>query len=275
MCTSFAVYSHNNPIYGMNFDSEDIDLKFNIYNYAERDVFYYSALMDNKYIDVAGINSNGLFICTQLAEYSPDFQPCSNGDNVCVFDVVEESLRTGDKVSDFLNILNNRKAYYSVSNPSFPNLGLHTIIADQYGDAVILEEGVTNVISKTNSNFIVMTNFPNSNFRNHKCEEVHGLGADRYITAYKDIENQISNFGIKEAFDVLRKVKQDATSQTPTICSIVFEPIKLEAYICFKSFDKKWKVLIKEKIIQSLNGLNKNDSIVFPTEGITAKQIQW
>ncbi|MDF2885098.1 MAG: hypothetical protein K0R54_5669, partial [Clostridiaceae bacterium] len=47
MCTSFAVYSQNNPIYGMNFDSNDIDLKLNIYNYADSDVFYFSGLMDN------------------------------------------------------------------------------------------------------------------------------------------------------------------------------------------------------------------------------------
>ncbi len=278
MCTSFAVYGQNNPVYGMNFDSEDIELKLNIFNYADRDVFYFSAFMDKNYVDVAGINSNGLFICTQLAEYSLDFQPCSNGNNVSVFDVVEEALRVGDKVSDFLDILNNRKAFYSVKNPSFPNLGLHTIIADQYGDAVILEEGSkANVITKINGNFIVMTNFPNGDFDNQKFDEVHGLGADRYIKAYKDIDNQINNFGVKEAFEVLRKVSQDITSPAPTICTIVFDPLKLEAYICCKtydliSFDKKWKVAIKEKTIQSLSGL-KNDSMVFPTEGVSCAQL--
>ena len=82
MCTSFAVYSQKNPIYGMNFDSDDIDLKLNIYNYADGDVFYFSGLMDKTYRDIAGINSNGLFICTQALEYSPNFQPCSNGNNV-------------------------------------------------------------------------------------------------------------------------------------------------------------------------------------------------
>lgn len=275
MCTSFAVYNQNNPIYGMNFDSDDIDLKLNIYNYADRDVFYFSGLMDNNYIDIAGINSNGLFICTQLLEYSPNFQPSSNGNNVCVFDVIEESLRVGDKVSDFLDILNNRNAFYSVKNPFFPNMGLHTIVADKYGDAVILEEGInTNIISKIDGKFIVMTNFPNGNFENQKFDEVCGCGADRYIKAYKDIDDKINNFGINDAFDVLRKTSQDTTSQAPTICSIVFEPLKLEAYICLKNdFDKKWKVSIKEKTIHSLNGLNNNDSIIFTTEGVIVKQL--
>jgi penicillin V acylase-like amidase (Ntn superfamily) len=174
MCTSFAVYSQNNPIYGMNFDSDDIDLKLNIYNYADSDVFYFSGLMDKIYRDIAGINSNGLFICTQALEHSPNFQPCSNGNNVFVFDVIEESLRVGGKVSDFLDILNNRNAFFS-TNPLFPNMGLHTIIADKYGDAVILEEGIhTNVISKIDGKFIAMTNFPNGNFENKKFDEVYG-----------------------------------------------------------------------------------------------------
>lgn len=269
MCTSFAVYSQNNPIYGMNFDSNDIDLKLNIYNYADSDVFYFSGLMDNIYRDIAGINSNGLFICTQALEYSPNFQPCSNGNNVFVFDVIEESLSVGDKVSDFLDILNNRNAFFS-TNPFFPNMGLHTIIADKYGDAVILEEGInTNVISKIDGKFIVMTNFPNGNFENQKFDEVYGCGADRYIKAYKNINDKINNFGINDAFDVLRRTCQDTT-----LCSIVFEPLKLEAYICFKiDFNKKWKVSIKEKTIHSLNGFNNNNSIIFTAEGVSVKQL--
>jgi hypothetical protein len=114
-----------------------------------------------------------------------------------------------------------------------------------------------------------MTNFPNGNFENQQFDEVYGCGADRYINAYKNINNKIHNFGINDAFDVLRKTYQDTT-----ICSIVFEPLKLEAYICFKiDFYKKWKVSIKEKTIHSLNGLNNDNSIIITTEGVIAKQL--
>lgn len=275
MCISFAVYSQNNPIYGMNFDSGDMDLKLNIYNYADREVFFFSGLMDKTYRDIAGINSDGLFVCSQALEYSLGFQPYSNGNKVCVFDVVEETLRVGDKVSDFSDVLNNRNAFYSVKNPYFSNMGLHTVIADKYGDAVILEEGINNnVISKMDGRFIVMTNFPNSKFENQKFDEVYGCGADRYIKAYKDIDDRIDCFGIDDAFEVLRRASQAPNSQAPTICSIVFDPLKAEIYICFNiDFDKRWKVSIKEKAIHSLNGFNNNNPIVFPTEGIITKQL--
>ena len=275
MCTSFAVYSQNNPIYGMNFDSYDIDLKLNICSYADSNVFYFSGLMGNKYIDIAGINNSGLFICTQALEYSPNFRPCRNEDNVCVFDVAEQSLRVGNKVSDFLDVLNNRNAFYSVKNPFFPNMGLHTIIADKYGDTVILEEGTdANVISKIDGKFMVMTNFPNGSFKNQKFDEVYGCGADRYIEAYKDIDYRINNFGVNDAFDILRKTSQDMSSRAPTICSIVFEPLKLEAYVSFNvDFDKKWKVSMKEKTICSLNGLNNNNPIIFSSEGLIVEHL--
>ena len=253
----------------MNFDSDDIELKLKINKYADGDVFYFSGLMDNTFTDIAGINSNGLFICTQALEYSPNFQPCSTDNKVYAFDVVEESLRVGGKVSDFLDILNNRNAFYS-RNPFYPNMGLHTMIANKYGDAIILEEGInTNEISKIDGKFIVMTNFPNGNFKNQKFDEVYGCGADRYINAYTKINDNINNYGINDAFDVLKNTRQDTT-----ICSIVFEPLKLEAYICFKiDFDKKWKVSIKEKTIHSLNGFNNNNPIIFTTEGVSTKQL--
>lgn len=269
MCTSFAVYGQDNPIYGMNFDADDIDIKLNIHNYADSSVLNFSVLMDNVYRDIAGMNSNGLFICTQALEFGPGFQPCRNDNNVYAFDVIEESFKAGANVSDFFDVLNNRNVFYSV-NPLFPSMGCHTVIADQYGDAVILEEGVgTNVISEIDGQFIIMTNFPNGDFKNRRFDEVCGCGADRYIKAYHGISDKMGSFGEKDAFDVLRETSQDIT-----ICSIVFEPLKWEATICFKlGFDKKWKIALKEKTIHSLNGLNDNRSIIFTDEGISAEQL--
>ncbi|HKM33676.1 MAG TPA: choloylglycine hydrolase, partial [Lachnospiraceae bacterium] len=69
MCTSFAVYGQEKTVYGMNFDSYDIDLKLKINSYNDKNIFSFSGLIENKYIDVAGVNSDGLFIYTQALEY--------------------------------------------------------------------------------------------------------------------------------------------------------------------------------------------------------------
>ena len=48
MCISFAVYSQEKAIYGMNFDTDDIDIKLKVKSYNDMNLFYFSALADNK-----------------------------------------------------------------------------------------------------------------------------------------------------------------------------------------------------------------------------------
>jgi hypothetical protein len=267
MCTSFAVYSQDKIIYGMNFDADEIDLKLKVNCYTDKNIFYFSGLLNNIYRDIAGVNCDGLFICTQAVEYSPGFKPSCNGNDWFAFDILDEALKKTKKASEFFEILNKRVIVFP-RNPLFPDFGLHTIIADKYGDAFILEEGIdTNIISQINNDFIIMTNFPNGDFQETNYDKVYGCGADRYICAHEYIDNNIHGFGINEAFEVLRK-----TSQENTLCSIVFEPLKNEAYINFKiDFDKKWKISIIDKTIQSLDGFLSNNKIQFTNEEILVK----
>ncbi len=269
MCTSFSVYSQEKAIYGMNFDAEEIDLKLKVNSYNDLNLFYFSGLLDNKYRDIAGFNSEGLFICTQAVEYSSGFKSSCNENDWFAFDIFDEALKKTRKTSEFFEILNKRVISYP-RNPLFPDLGLHTIIADKTGDAFILEEGNdTNIVSPSHNDFIIMTNFPNGDFKDVNYNKVYGIGADRYIYAHEYIQNNIHSFGINEAFEVLNK-----TSQMNTLCSIVYEPLKNEIYISFKKdLSKKWKISIIEKTIQSLDGFLSNNKIQFTNEEIFVKDL--
>lgn len=264
MCISFAVYGQEKIIYGMNFDTNEIDLKLKINSYNDKNIFNISALMENKYVDIAGVNSDGLFICTQAVQYSPGFKSSCDENDWFAFDIFDEVLKKTRKTSEFFEILNKKVISYP-RNPLFPDLGLHTITADKSGDAFILEEGNdTNKVSPIHNDFIIMTNFPNGDFEEVDYNNVYGIGADRYICAHEYISNNIHNFGINEAFEVLKRTTQDTTSQCPTLCSIVYEPLKNEIYISFKKdFSKKWKIFIMEKTIQSLDGFLSNKKIQF------------
>ncbi len=105
-------------------------------------LFYFSGLADNKYRDIAGFNSEGLFICTQAVGYSPDFKSSCDENDWFAFDI------------------SNKRVISYPRNPLFPDLGLHTIIADKTGNALILEEeNDTNIVSPIHNDFIIMTNF--------------------------------------------------------------------------------------------------------------------
>lgn len=273
MCTSFAVYGPKKAIYGMNFDAADVDLKLKVNSYNDMSLFYFSSMLDNKYRDIAGFNSEGLFICTQAVEYRSGFKS-SNENDWFAFDIFNEALKKTRKTSDFFEILNKRVISYP-RNPLFPDLGLHTIIADKTGNAFILEEGNdTNIVSPIHNDFIIMTNFPNGDFKEANYNKVYGIGADRYICAHEYIHNNIHSFGINEAFEVLSKTSQEDTPCSDTLCSIVYEPLKNEIYISFKKdLRKKWKISIIEKTIQSLDGFLSNNKIQFTNEEIFVKDL--
>ena len=269
MCTSFAVYSQNKAIYGMNFDADEIDLKLKVNSYSDMNLFYFSGLLDNKYRDIAGFNSEGLFICTQAVGYSRDFKSSCDENDWFAFDIFDEALKKTRKAAEFFEIPNKRVISYP-RNPLFPDLGLHTIIADKTGNAFILEEGNdTNIVSPIHNDFIIMTNFPNGDFKETNYNKVYGIGADRYICAHEYIHNNINSFGINEAFEVLSKTREE-----DTLCSIVYEPLKNEIYISFKKdLRKKWKISITEKTIQSLDGFLSNNKIQFTNEEILVNDL--
>lgn len=105
MCTSFAVYSQQKPVYGMNFDTDDIDLKLKVNSYKDKNLFYFSGFAGNKYRDIAGFNSEGLFICTQAVDYGPGFKAGCDENDWFAFDVFDEALKETKKASEFLKSL--------------------------------------------------------------------------------------------------------------------------------------------------------------------------
>lgn len=269
MCTSFAVYGQEKTIYGMNFDTDEIDLKLKVSCCNDKTIFYLAGLLDDIYRDIAGVNSDGFFVCTQAVEYSPGSKPSCNETDWSAFDIFDESLKKAKKASEFFEILDERVIVFP-RNPLFPDFGLHTIIADKTGNAFILEEGVgANIISRINRDFIIMTNFKNEDFKEMDYDKVYGCGADRYISAYEYINNNIHDFGVNEAFEILSR-----TSQDNTLCSIVFEPLENEVYISFKiDLSKRWRISINEKTIQSLDGFLGNNKIQFTNEEIFVKDL--
>ena len=137
MCTSFAVYGQEKKIYGMNFDTNDIDIKLKVNTYHDRNVFYFSSLLEGRYRDIAGFNSEGLFVCTQAVEYGSGFKAGCDENDWFAFDILDEALKKTKKASEFFEVLNKRVLSYP-RNPLFPDLGLHTMIADKTGGALIL-----------------------------------------------------------------------------------------------------------------------------------------
>ena len=101
MCTSFAVYGQKKTVYGMTFDTDEIDLKLKVNSYNDMNYFFFAGFAGDGFADIAGFNSEGLFVCTQAVEYGPEFKAgCDENDwyAFSIFgDVIKKTGKTPEK----------------------------------------------------------------------------------------------------------------------------------------------------------------------------------
>ncbi len=81
------------------------------------------------------------------------------------------------------------------------------------------------------------------------------------------------NFGVVQAFDILEKVRH-TSEYFPTVCSMVFDPVKLYVYVAlFGDFKKIWRISITENIIESYIGFEKDYKFRVGNKGILASEL--
>lgn len=146
----------------------------------------------------------------------------------------------------------------------------HVLLADISGNAAIVEAGeVRNEILPITNDFIVMTNFKNSDFRDVVYNQVTGPGSFRYIRAYEHIEANRNSFDLDAALKTLQK-----TTQPITLCSMVFMSSENSVYIALnRNFRTIWKVSIDDRIIETFRGLEESVTLLIPPEGIYASEL--
>lgn len=270
-CSSFAVYSKDNTLYGMNFDYPDTEVMIKTFQKSNLKVFsmsFRSGSEDGKFSPTVVYNSNGLFINTQM-QFPEAKGKNTPGKGECFFDEVEKYIYGAGDTNGIKKFLNSKRIVQYTS-PT-----LHSLIADKNGNAMIVETGdKNNEILPINNKFIVMTNFRNSDFKNVAYSNVEGTGADRYQAAYEYIEKNINKFDIDNGMEVLNKTRQ-ASGGFPTQCTMLFNPRNNEIFISFKNdFNKVWKINLNKSTIETYKGFNKYHKIRLTSKGITAAELQ-
>jgi hypothetical protein len=256
MCTSFASY-YGNPIYGMNFDFPDVEMKLKIVKteITKYICFYLNAY--GVYYPFAGMNLKGKFV---------NFQEMYKLDN-------EASERSGveiDAIELFFSYLSDQISVDEVGLIKddvmirYPeNFKVHSMFADTSGKAVILESIKGKAVhSKINEKKIVMTNF--SNFINSDSEKIDQsccVGADRYLTAYSMVGAEKSSLDIDKAIKILCNTFQKE-GDYQTRCSVVFDPLKSEVYmIIARNFNNIWRISLENETLEKVCDCNKKIEI--------------
>lgn len=264
-CTSFAVFSTNN-LYGMNFDYPETEIRIIIHQTELGKAIALEFKEGNEYIPFVGMNSKGLLVASQMLY--PNKQPKEKLEkNEIYIGELGSLIGVHEKVGQIENYILDKKL---VNMP----ITIHKLFADKYGDSMIVEVGdYENNIVKTNENFIVMTNFSNSNFIDKDYHEVYGVGADRFKIAYEHIKDNFDEFDIDSGWEVLKRTVQPSGSY-PTLCSMMFNPESGDIYIALnRDFQKIWKISLENETIESLTGFEKPIEFKIEPRGILASEL--
>ena len=264
-CTSFAVY-FNEPIYGINFDfMEDTELLFAIVPDDEMDLSLFAMMFTYN----GGLASNVMMTTKgQFATYqelSPmEAGQATKGENeIFPFELLGMHLMESN-LENVLLQLEHKKIVQQEEGSS------HVLLADASGNAAIIEAGEEqNEIIPIADDFIVMTNFKNSNFRDVPYDQVRGVGAFRYIRAYEHIQANRDTFDLDAALGTLQR-----TTQSITRCSMVFMPNENSVYIALnRNFRLIRKVSIDDRTIETYRGFKERITLAIPPEGIYASEL--
>ncbi len=253
-CSSFAVYTPSGKVYyGMNFDYPDVDMRLSTLKNGKINYFHMEFFDRGSWLSTVGMNSYGLFSSCQMLFPQPETRTSPKGNETMPGNIYYQSLMN---VSNTQGVINNLKES-DIRLVHQPGTSLHTIVADIKGNAAVFEPGFQKPqITLPDSNFIVMTNFANSTWRNQHYTNVKGVGDDRYITAYEYIANNIENFDYHNGMDILEQISQQE-GEFKTLISFLFDPQKQEVYVVInRNFNEVWKVNQKNGTIETFTGFN-------------------
>jgi crotonobetainyl-CoA:carnitine CoA-transferase CaiB-like acyl-CoA transferase len=268
MCTSFAVYA-DRPLYGMNFDFPEVELKFRIANESSQAIFYLCVEGRGAFHETTGMNASGLFAASQILVAPFEIHPQPTDVLVSPKEVFFRALQTGFSVDDVLSILGTQRLGYRTDRKG------HYLYADRHGAACVLEPAPNgNAVYRSVRPFIIMTNRPVRRDMDRAAENIARLGLDRYRIAHAIIQKRFPTFSVEDAFEVLRQTHL-WKGRFKTLTSMVFDPQAGEVYLALdRDFDKIWRICMPEHTIEMISGNGRYWQDELGENGITASQLR-
>lgn len=264
-CTGFAVYG-DTPIYGMNFDYPLTEVRLAVDQNSSIVYFAMEFQQEGSFVSTAGMNGQGLFSTLQMQYPEAAGRQERGGDELFVPELLY-MIGEYATVDDLMRSVGDRRLL------QWSGVTLHSLLADPTGSALIAEAGdAQNEIIPMEGNFIVMTNFTNADFRDTPYDQIDGVGANRYITAYEYIQENQDGFGIDEVLACLQATTQEGGY--PTLCSMAFAPEEQCVYVALhRDFDAIWKISIPGKTIETYRGFDEQLTFNIPDDGILASDL--
>lgn len=242
-CTSFADYS-DEPVYGLNFDSLDHNLRFNFYKGAGFDLLAFEFFQDDVWVRMAHFTTNGLHSAGLLLYPNRMAVPKQADTDLSIYETTAWMYELSS-INDISARIN--KIQFHDDSPR----GHYVFCGPEYG--LILEPAQDgNYIQQSDPDgYLVLTNFEMSKFHGQPPEKVYGVGDSRYRAAHRSIKaiRESGTMNGAAAMNVLRDAAADS-GDMKTRCSMVFLPEEQTLTITFdRNFEKKFIISLKNRTV--------------------------
>ncbi len=242
-CTSFADYSAS-PVYGLNFDSLDYDLRFMFYEGTGFDLLAFEFLEENQWGRMAHYTTNGLHNAGLLLYPPRTTVPRRDATDISILD-------TGAWMYELPAIDDFRARIEQVRFHEGPVRSHHVFYGPDYG--LYCEAGIDgNYVRRSEpKGFLVLTNFEMKKFDGQPPEKYYGVGDSRYRAALSSLKaiRDLGTMNGDTAMGVLRNAVAEA-GDMKTRCSMVFLPDRLTLTVAFdRDFDKRFVISLADRTV--------------------------
>jgi hypothetical protein len=229
VCTSF-VYRKEKILIGMNFDNDGKDFKVSP---AHGHDFLVSVKVNNVFLPSFGINRKGTFVNDLMVDSNGAGKYKRQNDKRWVTTALVNFIMEAQTGFEELDNVLQRVAIVNA-----PNSSTHQMIVDQQGNACIVEPGRRNIFSEPRAtDWVVMTNFPLSDYPEFVPLNATGSGVNRYLKTLQLLQFFDGQMTVERGFEILKSVKQDGPIWN-TELSLIYDGAKQELFYCLdQNFD--------------------------------------
>ncbi len=267
MCTSFVLHADQTYI-GMNFDIADRPIQLSLKDCSQ---FVVQQKEASQFLPAFGINRAGAFM--NLLTVAPHQAGTYRRGKNCVHIVKLLDTVLGENLdATALSSLLHGKMIVNV-----PNFSVHSLVTCTDRSAYVVEPGRQSLVfTPSEHKFVVLTNFPLSDFIDHAYTDVVGDGAERYKTCYRMLEASQHAFSIERGFAVL-----EATAQTqgdfPTQVSMLAVPEEERIYFAInRAYRKQFVFSFDTSVIQTYAGFaEKQEHNLEKKPILVSELVQW
>jgi hypothetical protein len=267
MCTSFVLYADKTYI-GMNFDISDRPIKLSMRGADQLLVFQKDG---PRFYPAFGINKSGTFMNLLMVEAN-EAGKYRRGKNCVHIIRVFDDVLGGQTSPAGLGAYLRDKAVVNV-----PNISVHSMVAGGDRCAYVVEPGRTNIpFDGASADFLVLTNFPLSDFVDRDYRDVTGGGADRYKTCYRMLSESEHAFDVDQGFAILEKTSQ-AAGDYPTQFSMLGVPEDgIVHFSIRRAFSKRYTFSFVDNTARTEKGFQHQNHRVLDNKGVLLSELgEW